>query len=155
MFSKKTILSIAIALILALFIGYGIEVFDAAPDQPRDAFFTQEECEQAGFSWQETPKRAVEDLETGYCDTYEKYSQEAAKHNKVVFIVSIIAGLIAIILGIVLKMDAVSTGILAGGVLIILYGTIRYWQLASNILKFILLGIALAVLLWLGYKKLK
>jgi len=37
--------------------------------------------------------------------------------------------------------------------LLILYGTIRYWQHAQNILKFVLLGVALAVLIWLAYKK--
>ena len=64
-------------------------------------------------------------------------------------------GLGAVIVGMVLRKDAISTGVLGGGVLTILYGTIRYWDHASDILKFILLGVALAVLIWVGYTKLK
>ncbi|MBT5342405.1 hypothetical protein HOL59_02360, partial [Candidatus Woesearchaeota archaeon] len=83
------------------------------------------------------------------------YDLARTKHDKIVFIVSIIVGLMAIFTGVLLKKDAASTGILSGGVLLIIYGTIRYWQHANDTLKFILLGIVLAVLIWIAYKKLK
>ena len=53
------------------------------------------------------------------------------------------------------RKDLVANGILGGAVLIILYGTIRYWQHANDILKFILLGFALGILIWLGYNKIE
>ena len=37
----------------------------------------------------------------------------------------------------------------------LIYGTLRYWQHANNLLKFVLLGIALTILILVGYKKLK
>jgi len=42
-----------------------------------------------------------------------------------------------------------------GGILIILYGTLRYWRYAEDVLKFVLLGIALGILIWIAYKKLE
>ena len=57
--------------------------------------------------------------------------------------------------GVVLKLESVSTGIMGGGALIIIYGILRYWGDASDALRFIILGIVLAVLVWIGYKKLE
>ena len=70
------------------------------------------------------------------------------------FIVDVIAGVIAVVVGLLLNKDTISTGIVSGGVLLLLYGTIRYWRYANNILKFILLGITLAILIWIAYKRL-
>ena len=42
-----------------------------------------------------------------------------------------------------------------GGILTIFYGTIRYWRHANDTLKFILLGIVLAVLIGVAIKKLE
>jgi len=43
---------------------------------------------------------------------------------------------------------------MSGGILVILYGTMRYWEYSSNMLRMIILGISLVVLIWLGYKRL-
>lgn len=162
---KKGVLIIAIALVLAFFVGYGIEVFNPTPDNPYERDFynyqTEEKCLEANGEW--TKERIPRPIEKpvgdetvieGFCNPpYKKLELERSKHDKIVFITAVIIGLFSVILGVVLKKDAVSTGIVIGGVLLILYGTIRYWRHADNILKFVLLGIALATLIWLGYKK--
>ena len=69
-----------------------------------------------------------------------------------VFIISGIVGIIAIIGGAVLRHMSVSAGLFGGGVLTIIYGTTNYWSELADYARFIILGIALAVLIYLGYK---
>lgn len=152
---------IAIAIIFVFFVGYGIEVFNPSPDRedacPYEVFVTQDpvKCEEAGGTWTDVD---LSPKPLGRCDShkcYEKFSQLEAKHNKIVFIISIIIGLLAFMAVYNFKNNTISTGIVGGSFLLILYGTIRYWQHASDILKFILLGIALSGLVWFAYKKIK
>jgi hypothetical protein len=44
---------------------------------------------------------------------------------------------------------------MGGAVLLIIYGTIRYWGSLSDVWRTIMLGLALVILVWIGYKKLK
>ncbi len=156
---KKKLVSIAIAIIFVLFVGYGIEVFYPGPDQTftgRAPYMSQEACEEIGGTWSEVEK--VEGGMQGFCDEkaiWEKERQQRAGHDRIVFIIAAIVGIVAIITGIVLKTEAVNSGILSGGILLVLYGTIRYWDHANELLKFVWLGIVLGVLIWIGYKKLK
>ena len=167
---KKVLISIAIALIFALFIGYGIEVFHDAPemnDYCPDKVYeidNEKDCTAASGKWQayeeipESEPRPVSAVK-GNCqnsiECYTNYELITAQHDKIVFIVAIIVGILAVITGIILKKDVIGTGILSGGILLILYGTLRYWRHADEILKFVLLGITLAILIWIAYKKLK
>jgi hypothetical protein len=166
---KKTIISIAIAIIFVLFIGYGIEVFDRNAKMEEFCpnvydIDNEADCAKEGGIWGDEfargPKPVMDSGEIReFCsqpyDCYDNWGLETSKHDKVVFVVSVIVGILAIIGGMLLKKDAISTGILGGAVLLLLYGTIRYWRHANDILKFVLLGIVLAVLIWIGYKKLK
>ena len=162
---KKVLLAIAIALIFALFVGYGIEVFHDAPKLnnycPEKVYEidNEEECINSGARWQSYENNEVKPVVKGNCQNpqkcYTNYELIFSGHDKIVFIVAIIVGILTIVTGIILKKDAVSVGILSGGILLILYGTLRYWRHANETLKFILLGIVLALLIWIAYKKLK
>lgn len=189
---KRGLITIAIAVIFALFIGYGIEVFHDSPKQEEFCpnvydILNKEECETAGGLWrvqscaasgivnegpasdsesrEETEVRAVKPVPAaasaaaqGYCETrsacYEDFQLIMSRHDKIVFIVAAIFGVLAIIAGMILKKEGVNDGFVAGGILLILYGTIRYWQHADDVLKFVLLGLVLGALVWIGYKKL-
>lgn len=158
------IISLAIALIFALFIGYGIEVFN--PSLKQEDFcleglyeiYNEEECLDSKGVWNEGSEVVAAPVR-GFCTPskycYNNYNQSRIKHDKIVFIAAVIFGLLGVIAGIILKKDTIGFGLLTGGVLTILYGTIRYWQHANNTLKFLLLGIVLAVLMWIGYKKIE
>ena len=161
---KRVLISIAIAIIFAMFIGYGIEVFHDAPeieDYCRSNIYeidNEKECLEADGIWEDNPEHLAKPV-IGNCiaapDCYDKFDLLMAKHDKIVFIVAIVVGILAIITGIILKKDVIGTGILSGGILLILYGTLRYWRHADEVLKFVLLGITLAILVWIAYKKLK
>lgn len=95
----------------------------------------------------------------GYCDVNyycEKEHDTADEiYTKNLFIITAIIGLITMIIGgFVLKHESVSPGLMGGGFITILYGVVRYWRYAGDWLRFIILGIVLAILIYLGYKKL-
>ena len=69
-----------------------------------------------------------------------------------VFVISGIVGILVIIIGAILKIMSVSAGLFGGGVLTIIYGTTNYWSELADWARFIILGIALIVLIYLGYK---
>ncbi len=93
-------------------------------------------------------------VESYTCETCQNTFQEAdKKYNGIVFIVALVLGIICMIIAIVLKNDTVSPGVLGGGFLSILYGTIRDWSNLGDYLRLALLGVALAILIWIGYKK--
>ncbi len=96
---------------------------------------------------------------TGYCDMYAKCNNEfqAANevHNRNVFFITLPLGILTIIIAIILSIESVSAGFMAGGVLLAVYGTIRYWGALSDVWRTLMLGIALTILVWIGYKKLK
>lgn len=73
-------------------------------------------------------------------------------YNRNVFIITGIIGILVIIIGAVLQITSVSAGLFGGGVLTIIYGTTNYWSELGDLARFIILGIALAVLIYLGYK---
>ena len=95
--------------------------------------------------------------ESGYCDLdfycREEFQKTNEKYNRNVFIISAGIGIIILIVGFALGMASVSAGLMGGGVLTILYGIIRYWGDLPDYGRFIILGIVLAILIWLGYKR--
>src|SRR3989344_4027317 len=82
----------------------------------------------------------------------QDYNKARNIYFRNVFIISGIVGIIVIIIGAVLHLTSVSAGLFGGGVLTIIYGTTNYWSELADWARFIILGIALAVLIYLGYK---
>lgn len=168
---KQTILAIAIAIVLALFVGFSIYAVDPGPsynDYCKNIMtpptMTNESCDAAGGVWNAYPSPqkcapTATECPQGFCDMYAKCQKTFEDVNKGytrnIFIAATILGLIAIILGgLILKVESVSSGMMGGGVLSMIYGIIRFWTNASNYLRVIILGLALVVLIWMGYKKL-
>ena len=78
----------------------------------------------------------------------DKYSD---RYNRSLFIVAGIRGVIGIIFGYLIKVETVGLGLIIGGLLVLAYGIIRYWRYTENIARVIILGVALVILIWLGY----
>ena len=170
---KSTILGISIAIVLVLFIFYGINTFYERPQYEdyceenlnRIQIDNEGECIQIGGQWTITPLRVIESEENetkikGYCDsTYtcrSEFEDVREIYNRNVFIVAVILGLVGVLVGgIKLKLASVSAGIMGGGVLTLIWGTLQYWGNLADVGRFIVLGIVLAVLIWIGYKRFK
>jgi len=181
---KERILAIAIAILFVIFVYYGIQTFYHEPDysdycnstlyskpyyadnaRPYNYTLCQSiekanqpvemQCNNAqGMMQYETDGNGCQVATTcDYCN--RDYNQHTEKYNRVVFIISGIIGILAIVIGaIILSLESVGSGIMGGGVLTLIYGTLRYWGNLADVGRFIVIGLALAILIWLGYKKL-
>ena len=176
-FTPKTIktmmLGLAIAIVLTGFIILLINSFYPNPEwddycdervrAPKLAVaetITQETCEEVGGKWTPQDIRCVTTpCPQGVCDYYstcqKEYDTARDQYRLVAFIVSIIAGLAAISIGIMLALPSVSSGLMLGGTFLTFYGVVIYWTNLSKILKTLILGAVLVILIWLAYKKLE
>ncbi|MEK6887162.1 MAG: hypothetical protein AABW88_05005 [Nanoarchaeota archaeon] len=167
---KKWFLAIGIAIIFTLFVNYGISTFFNAPDYNKFCGRNQSEinysnrgaCILSGGQWTNTAeysKPVPVGYQTGYCDidfTCRKSLDTAQKiYDDRSFIVMVIAGFVGLVLGVVLTVESISSGFLLGGILNLFFATVRYWDRFSDVIRFVLLGVVLLVLVWIGYKKLK
>lgn len=170
--SKITRWSLVIGIIITLnlFFNYAITLVYKAPEY--DAYFTRpqvveqittrEACVGVGGQWTEdsaykTPENTNPKI-TGYCDPdYTKRLQydEARKiYEKNVFITLVVLGVITLILGILFPMQAVLAPAFSwGGVLSLIIASVRYWSMADNLLKVIILAVALGALIFVAIRK--
>ncbi|MFH1509458.1 MAG: hypothetical protein ABIE68_04805 [bacterium] len=167
---KKIILVLGLIVILNLFIGYGVSTFYDSPNFedycPRELsaknLTNEESCEEEGGLWSNFDSaREKEDIGAdGYCDeTYTcsvDYDTERDLYNRNAFVIHVIAGMIAILIGFfMIKTGPVSIGFSFGGLLSLVIGTMRYWSAMDDYLRFTILGLTLALLIWIGIKKFK
>lgn len=165
---KKTIFSIAIAILTVFFVAYATTTIYPGPkhddfcnskirEKPVALANTKEICEDNEGVWKEYPKPDLNN-QTGWCDysaCWNNFNDARKPYERNLFIINIILGVALLIGAYFLIVEAVSSGLMGGGVLLLIYGSIRYWNELPDILRTIILGIALASLIWTGYKKLK
>ncbi len=166
--AKHVILMILIALVFVFFVAYAIESVYPSPEYSdfcsvdRTFVDNQADCEIDGGKWTDDYRGKpvpVENGETGWCDIdytcRAEYEEVKDVYERNVFLANLVFGIIAVVLSLFLAVEAVSTGFMAGGTIMIVYGTLRYWGNLSPVLRTLFLGVALWVLIYLGYKKLK
>ncbi len=94
----------------------------------------------------------------GYCDYYSDcsnlYNNANEKYSQNYFLISLIIGIIVFVVAVLLQLVSVSAGLMIGSVITMFVGTVRYWAYSSDVIRVLTLGVVLAILVWLGYKKL-
>lgn len=175
----KWILVVGIVVVLNLFFNFAIKLVYDAPDyeafcpieQVNIAPTDQDSCVEAGGAWTEdgiireaggivSTAPVPSKSQTGWCDvTYtcrQEYEDVRDVYQRNVFVILVILGIASIIVGVfVAQVSSVSLGLSLGGVLSLIIGSIRYWSSMDDYLRVIILGVALATLIWLGVKKLR
>ena len=168
---KENVLALAIAIIFVFFVGVGIKTFYDFKEEwdycnlnynidYSKVYDNEKSCNETRGKWvavsAECPK---EPCPKGYCDVgyycREEYKVLREKHDRNIFIIAAIIGVLTIFFSLLLKKEAVKTGLMGGGLLTIIYGVIRYWGAMQNWIRFIVLGIVLIFLIWIGYKKIE
>jgi hypothetical protein len=178
----KWALVLGLVVVLNLFFNYSIHLLYKGPIfenfcqqkqvtiQPK----TQAECLVQKGTWIEnanyrapspamikpSPAEPVVTEPVGWCDlnfTCNKdFKNAEALYNRNGFIILIVLGVVSLIIGFVTVVaPAVSIGFSLGGVLSFIVGSIRYWSDMDDYLRVIILALALAILIWLGVKKLR
>ncbi len=160
---KEKLFATAIAIVLVAFITVGIETFYKQPENPCykaelipktfSCDFLQEsnktECYKQERNFYEDQSRINQKC-------YDEFKPIEDNYKRNVFIILITIGVLITIFGLFLKdVPSVYLGLMFGGIISILQGIIRYWANMNEYLRFVILGILLAILIWISYKKLK
>jgi uncharacterized membrane protein len=87
------------------------------------------------------------------CDFCSLEYEEANKnYSKNLFLISLIIGILVISVSVIfIKVSAVSGGLMLGSLFFIIFGTAGYWEFMEDVLRFVILGLALFILIWLAY----
>ncbi len=169
----KWALIIGIVIVLNLFFNYSISLFYKAPDynvyvpqqQVIEPITTKDACLKVGGQWngnfpvyKETSPASVSVPQvSSYCDQnftkQQEYNNAQKVYERNVFLILVVLGIISFILGAFLSNEILAMSLSWGGVLSFIIASIRYWSIADNIVKVLILAIALGVLIWLAIKK--
>jgi len=144
---KRIILGIGIAVIFTMVVFYGIHTFYPKPKYGDYVTTTRRQIKDAQGERKAALEKERKEQRTRYNEVRDRWSRN-------VFFISLPFGLIALIIGIWLKVQPVSGGLMGGGILTLIGGTGFYWEHIEELGKFIALGVILIFLIWLGYKKL-
>lgn len=164
---------VGIAIVVNLFIFYLVDAIYKEPvytdfcseRQVNKLIESESECLEIGGQWNENVVMTQEyppakSRPAGYCNsdfTCNKQFEDVMKvYNRNVFVVFVIAGILLLSGGVYLGgAEAVSLGLSFGGVISLIIGSTRYWSDMNEILRVIVLGVALAALIYVAWKKFK
>ncbi len=86
----------------------------------------------------------------------KNYDAAQKTYDRNVFITLVILGALCVALGSFLSVNAaISIALSLAGVLSFVVASMRYWGSADDLIKVIILAIALAILIWVAVKKFK
>ena len=148
MLAKKIALGFGIAIILPMMIHYGVSTFSHAPkwEERYEANYYQ--------NYQNaTPEQKVK-LDKARQDKEKTWKQKEKIFQTNLFFVAVPLGIASIIIGAILPIQAIGTGLMFGGIFSITEGYMCYWSELQDWMRFLSLLVAFAVLIFIGYRKL-
>jgi hypothetical protein len=166
----KWSLILSIIIVLNLFYNVSLDlIFDrpqydefCATERITKSIQDEQQCLENGGSWTQyqdiniTP--LVENQPTGYCDQNytcrAEFDSARDNYEKKVFISLVTLGLITFIVSLIIKSNVVLSSALAIAVVLnFVIASMRYWSSAEELLKVLILAIALAILFYISIKK--
>lgn len=149
MLAKKFALGFGIALIFPIMIHYGVSTFIPSPKwQERYAYNNYQDYNKA------TPEAKVK-LDQDRKQREDAWIAKEKHFQSVLFLVAVPLGIAAILIGSLAAIQAVGTGLMFGGIFLLLDGYCNYWSELPDSMRFFSLLLAFIVLLYIGYRKLK
>ena len=167
---KNLVLGIGIVVVFALVLWQGIEAFYPTPEysdfcedyKRAEVVDTRESCEEIGGLWNAhdglRPKTVGGEPEIeGWCERdftcRQEYEDARDKHSKIVFIISLIVGIIVLFIGYgYLSVEPVGSALIGGGIWSIFFGSVVNWRNFSSVWRFVLLLLALIIIIWITLK---
>jgi len=145
----KILYAIILGVMLAFFVGLGIEAFYPTEKYPEPP---------ASVQYQKNGPATPEELkiQQNYDQQVKDYQTRNEKHARNVSIIAIAASIIymALSLTILQKTNSVfSDGFLIGSLLTLLYGIVRGFEINDNKFRFIIVTVGLIIAIVLGYIK--
>lgn len=140
---------LAVGVLTAFFVGFGIQAFYPAPEPPEEQFAP------TAPPPEEDPggKQKFEDKEEKELNL-RAYQEEVVEYNRIASLVAI--GIAVLILGAVLLLrgigiPAIRDGVALGGVLTLFYGLVLALQAEGDVFRFLMVGVVLVVVLAAAY----
>ncbi|MFZ2205759.1 MAG: hypothetical protein WAV23_04185 [Minisyncoccia bacterium] len=173
----KWSLIIGIIIVINMFFNYALslaykhpvfETFCPNNSQVLEVVDNQEQCVATGGQWnpnlynQPVVVKEIggKTIPQGYCDQQficrNNYDSAQKVYDRNVFITLVILGAICVALGSFLKSNLlIGMALSLAGVLSFIIASMRYWSSADDLIKVIILAIALAILIGVAVKKFK
>jgi hypothetical protein len=143
MLARQIAIGFGIAVVFPMLIHYGVSTFFAAPK-----YSVMVTATSAGASPEE--RRANEAERRQQQAAYEAAAKAFAR---VLVIVAAPLGLLAMLIGAYLSLQAIGTGLIFGGISTVAWGYYCYWYYLDDWVRFLLLLIGFAVLLFIGVRR--
>jgi hypothetical protein len=145
----KYIYTIFLALLVALFVGLGIDAYYPGPKVPEEPVILQ--TEKPGCEDTAELKAARQEFNQDQKD----YADQSRPYNRNVSIFSLAAAIVILIASLTLlsKIKMIADGILLGGVFTTAYSIIRGLMSEDTKFRFLIVTIGLIIALVLGYIK--
>jgi hypothetical protein len=145
MIAKKFALAFGIAFVFPMLIHHGISTFVSSPkwrDYQVPGIFDPQAPQQEKAQHQAEQRRKQ-----------EEYKAAEKRFQQHLFAVAVPLGLVALLVGAFLRLPAIGTGLMFGGIFSVCDGYFNYWSELADVLKFVSLLAAFIVLLIVGYRK--
>lgn len=165
-------LIVGLVIVINLFINYALSFIYKEPvyenyfSQPQvvKSYDNQTDCVNNGGQWNENTNQYPVEVNvktnkpvTGYCNaeytTRLNYDAKVKNYELNVFITLMVLGILMMIFGITYSHAILSPAFTWAGVLSYIIASMRYWSSATSGVKVIILGLALAALIWVALKK--
>ena len=146
----KVLYTIFLAIMLAFFIGLGIEAFYTTPKAPE---YPSELQYNAKAPSEMTPQ--LQQMQKDYDQKMKDWQKENSVHSRNTSMLAVACSIIILVLSLTLlqKISILSDGFLLGGLLTLLYAIIRGFGSDDSKFRFLLVSVGLLVALIFGYIK--
>lgn len=158
----KALFIIFIGILVALFVGIGIDTFYPAPERPEypDPSKSKEVvnyvpiyvAKDKVIPAKDTQERLQEEQQE-YQKALKNYKEETKTYDRNVSIIAMIASVIVVVISLLFltKIDFIADGLLLGGIATLMYSLARGFKSEDSIFRFIVVAISLAVVLIVSY----
>ena len=148
----KIVYTFFLGIIIALFVGFGIQTFYPAPEPPETpaALMFPEKVNPS-----ETDQQEMLEAQQEQEQAYREFQQESENYSRNVSTVALLVavGLLGLSLLLTKRSLVMANGIMLGGLFTLLYSFTRGMMSGDTTMTFIAVSVGLAVVLYLGYRR--
>lgn len=147
----KLLYTLFLGLLIALFVGLGIDTFYPGPKAPDYPIAMETDMTKFGCELSEEQKAQ----QVKYDQAMRDFQEKSKPYNRNVSIISIAAAIIILVASLTLlaKIKMIADGILLGGVFTTVYGIMRGLMSEDTRFRFLIVALGLVIALVLGYIK--
>ncbi|MBI2543249.1 MAG: hypothetical protein HYW24_03625 [Candidatus Aenigmarchaeota archaeon] len=171
---RRTAVTVGVAVLFTLFVAL---LIDFAYEEPKYSDYCKEDFRYAkpvieppkcDYEYGGDYQKCVEDggvprfenNESG-CPVFDKcnfcnkeFDQARKYYTRNVFVIAGVIGLVAIFAGTLWRIEFLAGGLMFGGILLLFYATIRYFNDADKLVRVLIILAELLIVVWIGYKRL-